>query len=384
MKKRKIIAVTSSRADFSIQKELVKELKKKANLKLIVTGTHFSRKHGMTWKEIKKQNIKIDYKIEVIRNKKKIINQTEIASKILLKSAEILNDFKPDIILILGDRFEMHAIASSALILRIPIVHIHGGELTSGAFDDALRHSITKMSHVHIVAHDTYKKRIIQMGENPNSVFSVGSLSIDNIKKIKFLSKIELENKLNIKFKNKNLIVTFHPTTLKKDSGLVEISNLLNTLKKLRDTLVIFTTNNIDPEADIIMKEIAKEVKISKNFYLFPSLGQKIYFSILNIFDGVIGNSSSGIIEAPSFNIGIINIGNRQSGRFRASQIIDCDVDSKSISVAIKKMYSKKYLNLLKNSSNPFKKNNTLKKIVKIILNYPLDKILEKKFYNIK
>lgn len=384
MKKRKIIAVTSSRADFSIQKELVKELKKKANLKLIVTGTHFSRKHGMTWKEIKKQNIKIDYKIEVIRNKKKIINQTEIASKILLKSAEILNDFKPDIILILGDRFEMHAIASSALILRIPIVHIHGGELTSGAFDDALRHSITKMSHVHIVAHDTYKKRIIQMGENPNSVFSVGSLSIDNIKKIKFLSKIELENKLNIKFKNKNLIVTFHPTTLKKDSGLVEISNLFNTLKKLRDTLVIFTTNNIDPEADIIMKEIAKEVKISKNFYLFPSLGQKIYFSILNIFDGVIGNSSSGIIEAPSFNIGIINIGNRQSGRFRAGQIIDCDVDSKSISVAIKKMYSKKYLNLLKNSSNPFKKNNTLKKIVKIILNYPLDKILEKKFYNIK
>ena len=383
MKKRKIIAVTSSRADFFIQKELVKELKKKANLKLIVTGTHFSRKHGMTYKEIKNQNIKIDYKIDVFRNKKKVINQTEIASKILLKSAEILNDFKPDVILILGDRFEMHAIASSALILRVPIVHIHGGELTSGAFDDALRHSITKMSHVHIVAHDTYKKRIIQMGENPNSVFSVGSLSIDNIKKIKLLSKIELENKLNIKFKNKNLIVTFHPTTLKKGSGLVEISNLLKTLKKLRDTLVIFTTNNIDPEADIIMKAIAKEVKISKNFYLFPSLGQQIYFSILNTFDGVIGNSSSGIIEAPSFNIGIINIGNRQSGRFRASQIIDCDVDSKSIFVAIKKMYSKKYLNLLKNSFNPFKKNNTLKKIVKIILNYPLDKILEKKFYNI-
>lgn len=383
---KKICVVTGSRAEYGLIKPILEIITKspKLKLQLIVTGTHLSSKFGYTVKNIIYDGFNINHRV-------KIPNELD-TSKGIVKSLGVgLNNFanpfdklKPDLLLILGDRTEMLIAAITAMIYRTPIAHIHGGELTEGAYDDAIRHSISKMAHLHFVATDIYKKRVIQLGEQRNRVFNVGGLGPNNIKKMKFLGKKNLEKKLNINFLNKNLLITFHPVTLEPKSSLIQINELMKALSHLKDTRLIFTMPNSDAENGKIFETIIKFCKNNSNAKYFTSLGQTNYFSCIRYVDGVIGNSSSGLIEIPSFKKYTINIGNRQDGRIKANSVIDCEPNNISIKKAIKKIYSKKFQDKLKIIKNPYEANfDTSKKIVKIIQNKTSQKLLKKKFLDL-
>ena len=296
--------------------------------------------------------------------------------------SEAFVDCRPDILLILGDRYEIFAAASTAMIMNIPIAHIHGGELTIGAIDDAIRHSITKMAHIHFTSTKIYKDRIIQLGENPKTVFEVGAPGVENIKKIKLLKRDDLENILKMKMNKKNLLITFHPVTLNNNFTKKYLLNLLKSLSMLKETNLYFTKANADANGKIVNDLIDKFIKNNSNYFCYKSLGHIKYLSLLRQVDGVIGNSSSGIIEAPSLRKGTINIGDRQLGRLKAQSVIDCGYEVNDINKAIKLLYSKKFLSVLKSSKNPYFKSNTSQNIVNKIESLCLDKILFKSFYD--
>jgi GDP/UDP-N,N'-diacetylbacillosamine 2-epimerase (hydrolysing) len=380
----KICVATTSRSDFGLIKNLIFELKK-SNFKVqvIVGGSHFLKEFGNTFNEIINCGIKIDKKIFCKINSNSTKNVSYILSRHIISGEKIFKDLNPDLLVVLGDRYEMLGITAAAHISRIPIAHIHGGEITSGAVDDAIRHSITKMSQIHFAANKTYRNRIIQMGESPKSVFVVGGLGVDSISKIKLLSRNDLEKVLNIKFSNKNLIICFHPETLKKNESKKQIKQLLSALCTLKDTTLIFTRPGLDLDNEIIVKKIKTFVKRISNAYYFPSLGQENYFSILNISDAVVGNSSSGILEMPTFKKATINIGDRQSGRLRSASIIDCKINKKEIINSLKMVYSKKFQLKLKKNINHYGPQGASAKIVKILKKINLKNILIKKFYDI-
>jgi len=386
MSKRKICIVTGSRADYGLLYWLMKEVETDKNLKLqlIVTGMHLSSKFGLTYKEIEK-DFKIDKKINISLfsdTSEGISRSMGIAQKSFSKA---YNELKPDIVVVLGDRYEIFSAVSSAMISRIPIAHIHGGEATEGSIDEAIRHCITKMSHLHFTATEEYSKRVIQLGEMPSRVFNVGGAGIENIKRLKFLTKEELEKAINFKLNVKNILVTFHPITLENKTSKKHFQEILNSLDELKDTNIIFTKANSDADGKIINQMIDQYTK--KNSYKsigVASLGQLNYLSSLQYVDFVAGNSSSGIAEAPSFKIGTINIGDRQNGRIKAESIVDCLSNKKSIKRAIKKIYSAKFKKLLKGVKNPYGDGYASKKIIKVLKTVKLDNILKKKFFDIK
>jgi GDP/UDP-N,N'-diacetylbacillosamine 2-epimerase (hydrolysing) len=381
----KICIVTTSRSDFGLLKNLILQLKKNYfKVKVIAGGTHYLRKFGNTFNEIKHSKIKIDRKIYSKINSDNEKNISYIISKHITSAEKIFKELKPDLLIVLGDRHEILAVTIAAHISRIPIAHIHGGELTFGIVDDAFRHSITKMSHIHFTANKIYRNRVIQLGESPQNVFSVGGLGVDNIKNIKLLSRKRLQEVLKIKFNKKNLIVSFHPETLKKNKAKEQINELLSALIKLKDTTIIFTSPGLDLENKIITKKIKIFIKKIKNAYYFPSLGQINYFSILNIVDAIIGNSSSGILEMPTFKKATINIGDRQSGRLKSKSIIDCKIKKKQILNSLKIIYSDRFKNQIKNSKNPYGPFGASIKIAKILKKINLKNILIKKFHDIK
>ena len=381
----KICIVTTSRSDFGLLKNLILQLKKNYfKVKVIAGGTHYLKKFGNTFTEIEDSGIKIDKKIysKINSDNEKIISY--VISKHITSAEKIFKELNPDLLIVLGDRHEILAVTIAAHISRIPIAHIHGGELTSGIIDDAFRHSITKMAHIHFAANKIYRNRIIQLGESPQNVFSVGGLGVDNIKNTKLLSKKRLQEVLKIKFNKKNLIVSFHPETLKKNKAEEQINELLSALIKLKDTTIVFTSPGLDLENKIVTKKIKIFIKKTKNAYYFPSLGQINYFSILNQVDAVIGNSSSGILEMPTFKKATINIGERQSGRLKSRSIIDCSIKKKNILNSLKIIYSDKFKNQIKNSKNPYGPFGASIKIVNILKKINLKNILIKKFYDIK
>ena len=381
---RKICIVTGSRAEYGLLYPLIKKIDKdkKLKLQLIATGTHLSSKFGLTYKEIE-NDFKIDKKIDIkISKRKKNIAKSMGITQI--KFAKAFAQLQPDIVVLLGDRYEIFSVASVATTLNIPIAHIYGGEVTLGAIDDVFRHSITKMGHLHFTSTQKYKNRVIQLGENPNYVFNVGSLGIENIKSLNLLSKKQLEKNLNFRFLKKNILITYHPQTISSISPKKQITLLLNALSKLKDTLLIFTKSNADAGGITINKEIEKFVKKYNNAILFASMGQLNYFSTLQYVDCVVGNSSSGILEVPSFKIATINIGDRQKGRIKANSILDTPLNEKDILNAIKKVYSKTYQKDLSNLINPYESKNCSKNIVKVLKNINLDNILNKSFYDIK
>ncbi len=385
--KKKICVVTGSRAEYGLLYWFMKEIKREKNLKLqlVVTGMHLSPVFGNTIKEILKDGFKVNRKVKML-----LPNDTpaSIAKSVgvgMIKFADVLNDLKPDMLVVLGDRFELISATYAALIARIPVAHFHGGELTEGLIDDATRHSITKMSHLHFVANKVYKKRVIQLGENPKSVFNVGGTGIDNIKKLKLLNKNKLEKKLKIKLKKKNIIVTFHPVTLEVSTAKNSFNELLKALRKKKDINIIFTKTNADTDGRIIIKQIEKFVRENKNrSCCFTSLGQLNYLSLLQYVDGVVGNSSSGLLEVPTYKIGTINIGDRQGGRLKALSVIDCKTNYKSIIKAINTLYSNKFQKRLKKTINPYGNGGASKKAVKILKRTSLKNIIKKKFYNIR
>ena len=384
---RKVCVVTGTRAEYGLFYWLMKEIQADADLQLqiIATGMHLSPEFGLTYCQIEKDGFKIDKKIEMLLSSDTPIGVSKSMGLGMIGFAEAYSELKPDIIVLLGDRFEIFSAASAAMIARIPIAHLHGGETTEGAFDEAIRHSITKMSHLHFTAAEEYRSRVIQLGESPDRVFNVGGLGIDNIRKLKLLSREEFEDSINFKLGPKNLLVTFHPVTLEHVTARNQFQNLLNALHELQDTKFIFTKPNADTEGRLISKMIDEYVsRNSHKVIAFVSLGQLRYLSALRFVDVCVGNSSSGLAEAPTFKIGTINIGDRQRGRLKAGSVIDCEPNKESILYAIKKLYSKEFQEKLKDVKNPYGEGGATEKIKKILKEVDLTDILKKKFYDIK
>ena len=384
--KRKICVVTGTRAEYGLLYWLMKEIEadKDLELQLIVTGMHLSPEFGLTYKEIEKE-FKIDKKIEMLLSSDTAMGISKSMGLAQIGFAEAFEELKPDILVVLGDRYEIFSAVSVAMICNIPIAHLHGGEITQGAFDESIRHSITKMSHLHFTATDEYKNRVIQLGEEPNRVFNVGGMGIENIKRLKLLSKDEFEESINFKLNKKNILVTFHPVTLENSTAKEQFQELLDAIDELENTNIIFTKANSDTDGRIINQMIDEYVtKNSHKSVGFASLGQLRYLSALQYIDAVVGNSSSGLLEAPSFKIATVNIGDRQKGRIKALSVIDCEPKKEEILKAFKEIYSKEFQEKLKNVENPYGESCPSKQIIEVLKNVNLANILKKSFYDLK
>ena len=386
MSKRKICVVTGTRAEFGLLYWLMKEIESDNDLELqlIVTGMHLSPEFGLTYKEIEK-DFKIAKKIEMLLSSDTAIGVSKSMGLAQISFAEAYEELKPDILVVLGDRYEIFSAIASAMIANIPIAHLHGGETTEGAFDESIRHSITKMSHLHFTATNEYRNRVIQLGEHPSRVFNVGGLGIDNINKLKLLSKEDFEASIDFKLNSKNILITFHPVTLENSTAKEQFQILLDVVDELEDTHIIFTKANSDTDGRIINHMMDEYVSSnSHKSVVFTSLGQLRYLSALQYMNAVVGNSSSGLIEAPSFKIGTINIGDRQKGRIMANSVIDCDITKSSIANAFKKLYSKEFQNELAKVENPYDSGGSSLEIKNILKKIDLKNILKKLFYDIK
>lgn len=385
---KKILFVTSSRADYSPSKSLIKLFKKNLNnnFYLLVTGSHLSKKDGYTIQEITEDKINVDFKINILSFKNKHLKKnTQIVEITFKKFSQFFSKFKPNLLIILGDRFEILPIVYAAYLNNICIAHINGGEVTEGSIDEGIRHSVTKMSYFHFCSTETNKQRIINFGENPERVRNFGYIGIDTLFKSKLLSKQNLINKLNISFNKKNLILTFHPETFKTENQNKKKALLIiNSLLKYKDINFFITASNIDKGGKEINNIFKKVCRKNQNFIYFKSLGEKYYYSLLNFCDGTIGNSSSGIIECPSFKKGTINLGDRQQGRAISKSIIQSSIDKKSIDFAIRKLYSKNFKKKLYSLNNPYAKKNTAKNIFNFIKKTKIPKNNIKKFFSLK
>ena len=385
LKKRRICVITGTRAEYGLLKRLIQAIdgSKEFHLQLIATGMHLSKQFGYTYKEIESDGFKIDKKIDIKLGSDTPAGISKSTSLGLIGFSKSLEELQPDLVLILGDRFEILSASIASMFLRIPIAHLHGGELTEGATDEAIRHSITKLSHLHFVASEEYKNRVIQLGEDPKNVFLVGGLGVDAIKSAKLLNRTELEDSLNLKFRKKNILVTFHPVTLEDSTSGYQMKELLKALSQLNDTTIIFTMPNADIDGKILFSLIKDFTKEYSNAYAFTSLGQLKYFSSIAQVDCVIGNSSSGLLEVPTFRKATINIGDRQRGRLKAASVIDCDPNLKSISRALKQIYNPKFFKKLQSTKNPYGDGLAVEKIISVLQNISFKGLLKKKFYNL-
>ncbi len=384
-KKRKICIFTGTRAEYGLLKPLMEEIKKDPDLELqiVASGMHLSPEFGLTYKEIEKDGFTINEKVEMLLSSDSPVGISKSVGLGVIGFTDALGRLKPDITVVLGDRFEALAFAIASYILRIPIAHLYGGEATFGALDEGFRHSITKLAYLHFTSTEAYRKRVIQLGEHPSRVFNVGALGIDNIKKMKLLSKEEVEKRIGRKFKKRNLLITYHPTTLEKNKTEEQFRELLKALDELEDTLLIFTKANADTEGRIINYLIDEYVRKNPHKAVaFTSMGQLLYLSTMKYVDAVVGNSSSGIIEAPSFKIGTINIGDRQKGRIKAESVIDCKPTYEDIKRALKILYSSSFKEKLKRVKNPYGDGNTAPRIKKILKKWNLTDI-KKEFFDI-
>tara|TARA_Y100001970_G_scaffold2704_1_gene3161 strand:+ start:13434 stop:14588 length:1155 start_codon:yes stop_codon:yes gene_type:complete len=381
-----ICVITGSRAEYGLLSNLMRSIEKssKLNLQVVVTGMHLSPEFGLTYREIEKDGFIIDKKIDIKISNDSPSEITKSTGVGMIGFADAFAELMPELVILLGDRYEIMAAAFSAFVARIPIGHIHGGESTQGAIDEAIRHSITKMSYWHFVATDEYKNRVIQLGENPSRVYNVGGLGVDSIKKSNLISKKELTNKMGIKFDKKNLLITYHPVTLEDGTSQKNFKSLINTLNELKDTYLIFTLPNSDSDSRVIKIMIKDFVAKNRDRSIsFSSMGNLNYLSLLQFVDGVVGNSSSGLLEAPTFKIGTINIGDRQTGRIKADSVIDCKPNQNSVSNAIKKLYSNRFQNKLKTVDNPYGAGKATEKIMAILNKEILPNELKKEFYDL-
>jgi GDP/UDP-N,N'-diacetylbacillosamine 2-epimerase (hydrolysing) len=383
--RRKVCVVTGTRAEYGCLRWVLEGVRSSPYLELqiIVTGMHLSPEFGLTYREIEKDGFHIDRKVEMLLSSDTPAGLAKSMGLGLIGFGAALDEVKPDLLLVLGDRFEIFSAAAAAMVARIPIAHAHGGETTEGAFDEAIRHSISKMSHLHFVAAEEYRKRVIQLGEHPDRVFLVGGLGIDNIKRLALLDRANLEASLGIQLGQRSLLITFHPSTLERTSASEQMTELLCALEMLRDTQLIFTMPNADTGGRVIMGMIENFVADHVNAHAYTSLGQLRYLSAIGQVDGVVGNSSSGLTEVPSFAKGTINIGDRQKGRLKACSIIDCPPDRQAIAAALQRLYSSAFQATLKTVRNPYGEGGASEKVVEILAQHPLESILQKSFYSI-
>ena len=381
---RKICVVTGTRAEYGLLRRLLLILKNdpQIELQLVVTGSHLSPSHGMTIDEIESDGFAPIAKLPVDLSDDSKLATVKAMANVTSQIAETLTNLNSDVVVLLGDRYEILATAQAALILGIPIAHIHGGEITSGAFDDSIRHAITKMSSLHFVAAQEYAKRVVQLGEQPDSVFNVGSLGVENALASELMNKSDLSKALNVELKNPILLVTYHPTTRSTMSVTEEIDQVLSALENFSYCTIVFTGVNADPGNAEVSTQIAKFVQRDPKLRsLHASLGQNKYLSLLNLCDVVIGNSSSGIIEAPAFGKPTINIGNRQDGRLRANSIIDVGVTKQEIQTAIETALSPNWRERCAQAVSSYKSSNTAQRIADTLKNADLN--LHKTFFDI-
>ncbi|WP_127470451.1 UDP-N-acetylglucosamine 2-epimerase [Thiomicrorhabdus aquaedulcis] len=382
---KKICVVTGTRAEYGLLYWLIKAIEQDSDLQLqvIVTGMHLSPEFGLTYKEVEKE-FKIDKKIEMLLSSDTAIGISKSMGLAQISFAEAYDELKPDLVVLLGDRYEIFAAASIAMIARIPIAHLHGGETTEGAFDEAMRHSITKMAYWHFTAAEVYRQRVIQLGESPERVFNVGGLGIENIKRLTLLSKNEFEKSIDFKLADRNVLVTYHPVTLERSSAQEQFQVLLNALDQLKNTHIILTKANSDTDGRVINQMIDHYVtKNAQKAIAFTSLGQLRYLSALQFMDAVIGNSSSGLLEAPSFKIATINVGDRQTGRLKAASVIDCKPELSGLAHAFQKAFSDEFKNILESVENPYGDGNASAQILPILKRKVYAQDLKKKFYDL-
>lgn len=379
---KKVCVVTGTRAEYGLLRRLMEGIRKSPmlELQLVVTGAHLAPGFGLTINEIEADGFKVDRKVEMLLASDSAVGVTKSMGLAMTGFADAYADLKPDLLLVLGDRYEIFAAAAAALIARIPIAHLHGGETTEGAVDEAIRHSLTKMSHLHFVAAEEYRRRVIQLGESEEKVFLVGGLGVDCIHELELLERSDLEEALGCKFLSRNLLVTFHPVTLDQSSGAEQMGELLAALEDLEDTLLIFTMPNADVGSQAIFRQIREFADTHANALVFKSLGQLRYLSCIAQVDAVVGNSSSGLTEVPSFGKATINIGNRQSGRLKATSVVDCEPERGAIRRALQLIYTPEFRKRIESTENPYGKGGASSAIVEMIEKQNLSGLLNKQF----
>lgn len=381
---RKVCVVTGTRAEYGLLRWVMEGVRNSPELELqvVVTGTHLSPEFGLTYREIEQDGIFIDRKIEALLSTDTPAGLSKAMGLAMIGFGEALDQLRPDLLLVLGDRFEIFAATAAATVACVPIAHLHGGETTEGAFDESMRHSITKMAHLHFVAAEAYRHRVIQLGEHPDRVFLVGGLGVDSISRQPLLERNALEKALDFKLAEKNLLVCFHPVTLEYGSAEQQVEELLAALEDLENTHLIFTMPNADTGGRVIAGMINRFVADHANARAYASLGQMRYLSCMRYVDGVVGNSSSGLTEVPTFRKGTINIGDRQRGRLKAESVIDCPPERDAIAAAVQMLYSPAFQERLESVRNPYGDGGASRKIVEILETYPLQSILKKTFYD--
>ena len=382
---RKICVVTGTRAEYGLLSRLMQMIKdcSETKLQIIATNMHLQPEFGNTYKEIEDDGFVISKKVPMSKSEDTQKALVKSMGEELLGMADALEELRPDLLIILGDRYEMLMVASAALIFKIPVAHLYGGEITEGAFDDSIRHAITKMSHLHFTSTQKYRQRVIQLGENPDRVFHVGSIGVDNIKKVSLLKKQEIETSLGFGIDRDTVLATYHPITLSHTNVVDEIDNFLSALEEMNHLRIIFTMPNSDTGGQKIVERINQFVRLHNDRAVaFTSLGMKRYLSVIPWIAAVIGNSSSGLIEVPSFGIPTLNIGNRQKGRISCNSVVNCGSDKESILWGLKKVLSTEMIEIARNTYNPYEKENTVENIFKVIKDYPLDNLIQKQFYD--
>ncbi|MCB5361837.1 UDP-N-acetylglucosamine 2-epimerase [Vibrio lentus] len=385
---RKICVVTATRAEYGLLKCLLEDIQNDSvlELQLISTGSHLSPEFGLTNQQILDDGFVVNKTVEILLSSDTPVGVSKSMGLAQISFSEAFDELKPDIVVVLGDRYELIPIVSAANIARIPVAHLSGGELTEGAIDELIRHAITKLSQLHFTAMDEYSTRVIQMGEQPERVFTVGEVGLDNLLRMQLMAKDEFENSISCKLKERNLLFTYHPETT-QDIAEVErdFREILSALDTLEHTLVIFTKANADVGGRLINKMIDEYVAENPEKAIeFTSLGQLRYLSALQYMDAVVGNSSSGIVEAPSFKLATINIGNRQKGRVRANSTIDVSVNKADLTSALAEVYAPEFMASLKHIVNPYGRGNSSEKVVQTLKTVELSSLKTKQFYDVK
>jgi len=380
---RKICVVTGSRAEYGLLRWPMEEIRTcpDLTLQLIVTGAHLAPEFGLTYQEIEADGFRIDSRVEMLLSSDSAVAIAKSMGLALIGFSDALQRLQPDMLLVLGDRYEILAAVTAAMVARIPVAHLHGGEASEGAYDESMRHCITKMSHLHFVAAEPYRRRVIQLGEDPAHVFVVGGLGVDAIRRRKLLDRSALEAALGIRLAKRSLLITFHPPTLEEQSATQQMTEVLAALDELSDTQLLFTMPNADTEGRALLAMVQRYVEGRRNAHAFTSLGQLRYLSCLQFVDGVVGNSSSGLTEAPTFRVGTVNIGDRQKGRLKAMSVIDCGPDRKSIGSALRQLFSADFRSALAQVRNPYGEGGASEMIMAVLRGQSLNGIVKKSFY---
>lgn len=383
VKQRRILVFTGTRAEYGLLRPVLNELIKfQIEPHLLISGTHLDQAYGATVSELS-QSDSIQYHYAPIDlSDNTPLGVCHSMGEAIIKYADIIQKVSPDLVVVLGDRYETLCMATASVTSGVPLAHLHGGETTLGAIDEAYRHAITKMAQLHFTSCEEHRKRVIQMGENPKNVWNVGALGVENIQKNSLMPPNNIRKELNIPKDAQYIVATYHPVTKEKCTEESQINHILSALEKFPNIYVIFTGANADAGGNKINSILQKRAATHTRFKFFMSLGVYRYHSASRYALGVLGNSSSGIIEIPSLGVPVLDIGERQKGRYRSSAVIHCETDIESITRGIHTILQPETAKLAKTTSNPYDKRGSAQNIAHTLSTYPLDKILKSRFYD--